>query len=69
MEISGERHGLVNLYKDMESCKGYPDIQVMWEMLQSSSCPPHTNTNIININNTTSKRCSSWSWRFCFKPT
>ncbi|GFP99257.1 hypothetical protein PHJA_002069600 [Phtheirospermum japonicum] len=31
-------NGLVAIYKDMESCSGYKDIQVMWEMIHSSSC-------------------------------
>ncbi|KAK3032851.1 hypothetical protein RJ639_037028, partial [Escallonia herrerae] len=32
-----KRHGLVNLYKDIEACAEYADIQVMWEMIHSSS--------------------------------
>ncbi|KAK1272129.1 hypothetical protein QJS04_geneDACA005999 [Acorus gramineus] len=33
------KHGLMKLYNDIESCRGYADIQVMWEMIHSSSCP------------------------------
>ncbi|KAH7865668.1 hypothetical protein Vadar_009591 [Vaccinium darrowii] len=32
-------HGLVSLYKDMEDCEGYEDIQVMWEIIHSSRGP------------------------------
>lgn len=34
--MTGNRSGLVNLYKDMEACAGYNDIQVMWEMIHSN---------------------------------
>ncbi|XP_077233059.1 ferritin-2, chloroplastic-like [Tasmannia lanceolata] len=56
--LYGEGHGLVKLYKEIESCSGYADIQVMWEMIHSS-CPPNTNNN--------NKRGSSW--KFCFRST
>ncbi|KAI4356052.1 hypothetical protein L6164_000104 [Bauhinia variegata] len=36
-QAKGQRNGLWNLHKDMESCGEYEDIQVMWKMLQSSS--------------------------------
>ncbi|MFS7976795.1 hypothetical protein Hanom_Chr10g00896581 [Helianthus anomalus] len=47
------KNGMVSLYKDMEACGGYEDIQVMWEMIQSSST---------NANNTNKTRY----WRFHF---
>ncbi|KAM3689910.1 hypothetical protein ACJW31_09G081800 [Castanea mollissima] len=55
----GNRQGLVSLYKDMESCGGDADIQVMWEMLHSS-CPA-------NACKTNRSKRSYWS--FCFRPT
>ncbi|WMV45077.1 hypothetical protein MTR67_038462 [Solanum verrucosum] len=47
----GTRSGLVNLYKDMEACAGYNDIQVMWEMIHS------------NVNETKCKK-RPFCWRF-----
>ncbi|GLT89379.1 hypothetical protein SLE2022_073610 [Rubroshorea leprosula] len=52
--------GLLSLYKDMESCRGYGDIQVMWEMIHSS-CPANS------YKTQSSERPSHWS--FCFRPT
>ncbi|KAL3622743.1 hypothetical protein CASFOL_033351 [Castilleja foliolosa] len=37
--------GLVALYKDIEACSGYEDIQVMWEMIHSSSCHLNAHKN------------------------
>ncbi|KAL8504899.1 hypothetical protein ACS0TY_016189 [Phlomoides rotata] len=51
-----KREGLVCLYKDMEACGGYADIQVMWEMIHSSSSPPNVQKN----------RKFKY-WRFCFQ--
>ncbi|CAJ1807840.1 unnamed protein product [Sphenostylis stenocarpa] len=34
---TGRGNGLLSLYKDMESCGEYADIQVMWKMIESSS--------------------------------
>ncbi|TMW87012.1 hypothetical protein EJD97_020557 [Solanum chilense] len=50
----GSRSGLVNLYKDMEACAGYNDIQVMWEMIHS------------NVNETKCKK-RPLCWRFLNK--
>ncbi|GJX13672.1 hypothetical protein Tco_0205430 [Tanacetum coccineum] len=36
-QAKGHKNGLVNLYKDLEACGGYEDIQVMWEMIHHSS--------------------------------
>ncbi|KAE8099128.1 hypothetical protein FH972_017132 [Carpinus fangiana] len=60
LKAKGNRQGLVNLYKDMESCGEYADIRVMWEMVHSS-CP----ANACPVKR--SKRSSYW--RFCFRPT
>ncbi|KAK9073038.1 hypothetical protein SSX86_007360 [Deinandra increscens subsp. villosa] len=48
------KNGMMNLYKDMEACGGYEDIQVMWEMIHSSS-----SSNANNVNKTP-------TWRFYF---
>ncbi|GMP51348.1 hypothetical protein CsSME_00017612 [Camellia sinensis var. sinensis] len=61
-EAQGNGHGLVSLYKDMEACEGYADIQVMWEMIHSSHPP-------IGRKNRNSKRASQWRLLLCFKPT
>ncbi|KAG6640255.1 hypothetical protein CIPAW_10G160100 [Carya illinoinensis] len=58
-KAKGNRQGLVTLYKDMESCGEYADIQVMWEMLHSSS-PANASKN---------NERKSANWRFCFRPT
>ncbi|KAI3447820.1 hypothetical protein Pfo_004485 [Paulownia fortunei] len=50
--------GLVTLYKDIEACAGYADIQVMWEMIHSS-CPPNVRKN------RSSNRIKCW--KFCFQ--
>ncbi|KAF5750787.1 hypothetical protein HS088_TW03G01127 [Tripterygium wilfordii] len=59
----GDRNGLKGLYKDMKSCGEYADIQVMWEIIHSSS-PAYAD-------NTTTKRSRRrmTKWRFCFRPT
>ncbi|KAF6144840.1 hypothetical protein GIB67_038939 [Kingdonia uniflora] len=57
LKPKGRKNGLMNIYKELESCSGYEDIQVMWEILHST-CPPNNNN----------KRSSS-HWRLCFKPT
>ncbi|BAT84035.1 hypothetical protein LR48_Vigan03g083800 [Vigna angularis] len=56
----GNRNGLLNLYKDMESCGEYSDIQVMWKMIESSSPQNTCNKKRINM--------SSY-WVMCFRPT
>ncbi|EXB53548.1 hypothetical protein L484_000332 [Morus notabilis] len=60
-KLKGNGHGLVSLYKDMESCGEYADIRVMWEIIHS--CPQRTPKR--------SERRSHRSsyWRFCFQPT
>ncbi|PON94334.1 hypothetical protein TorRG33x02_098080 [Trema orientale] len=52
-------HGLVSLYKDMESYGEYADIRVMWEIIHS--CPQG------GIPKRERRRKSSY-WRFCFQP-
>ncbi|GMI79848.1 hypothetical protein HRI_001654100 [Hibiscus trionum] len=58
-----KRQGLLGLYKDMECCGEYEDIQVMWNMIHSSrlSSTAHKTR--------TSKRAFYWRFGFCFKPT
>lgn len=56
-KAKGKSDGFVCLYEDMEACAGYEDIQVMWEMIHSSS------THIVQRNRS-SRRFSCW--RFCF---
>ncbi|RXH81909.1 hypothetical protein DVH24_036250 [Malus domestica] len=51
-QIQRNGHGLVSLYKDMESCGEYEDIRVMWEIIHS--CQQ-------NANNTTRRRKRSSS--------
>ncbi|KAL7248621.1 hypothetical protein ACSBR2_003375 [Camellia fascicularis] len=60
--MTGNGHRLVSLYKDMEACKGYADIQVMWEMIHSSRPPS-------GRKNRNSKTASQWRLLLCFKPT
>ncbi|PSS17660.1 Prephenate decarboxylase [Actinidia chinensis var. chinensis] len=55
----GNRNGLVSLYKDMEACAGYKDLQVMWEMIHSSGQPQAHNKI----------RTRPSQWMFCFRPT
>ena len=38
VKMAGNGKGLGSLYKDIESCGEYRDIQVMWDMIHS--CPP-----------------------------
>ncbi|GKV06102.1 hypothetical protein SLEP1_g18031 [Rubroshorea leprosula] len=59
--VKGSRPGLQSLYKDMESCRGYEDIQVMWDMIHSS-CPA-------NVYETPSSNKRPSHWSFCFRPT
>jgi hypothetical protein len=54
--MAGNDHGLMNLYKDMESCGEYTDIQVMWKMVHS--CHP------IAQNTRRKRPCRN----FCFRP-
>ncbi|XP_045799123.1 uncharacterized protein LOC123893230 [Trifolium pratense] len=56
----GHRNGLVSLYKDMESCREYADIQVMWKMIESSSP---------QIACKKKKIIKSSYWMICFRPT
>ncbi|KAJ7961177.1 U-box domain-containing protein [Quillaja saponaria] len=56
----GQRNGLLSLYKDLESCGEYEDIQVMWQIIHSS-CPQYA------YNTKRNKRSSYWS--FCFHST
>lgn len=58
--MTGNRDVLLSLYKDMESCREYEDIQVMWAMIHSS-CPQNSRNTRMN------KR--PFYWRFCFRPT
>ncbi|EOY07097.1 hypothetical protein QQP08_017925 [Theobroma cacao] len=53
------RQVLLTLYKDMESCGEYEDIQVMWKMIHSSFPS--------NGHKTRRSRRPSY-FRFCFKP-
>uniref|UniRef100_A0A0A0KY16 Uncharacterized protein n=1 Tax=Cucumis sativus TaxID=3659 RepID=A0A0A0KY16_CUCSA len=39
----GNGNALLSLYKDIESCGEYRDIQVMWDMIQSHNV--HENTS------------------------
>ncbi|AES79576.1 hypothetical protein MtrunA17_Chr7g0243231 [Medicago truncatula] len=59
LKSQGHRNGLVSLYKDMESCGEYEDIQVMWKMIESSS-PQHACKK---------KRNNRSSWVICSRPT
>ncbi|KAH1242157.1 hypothetical protein GmHk_07G019547 [Glycine max] len=59
--VGGHRNGLLSLYKDMESCGEYADIQVMWKMIESSS-PQYACCHKKRINR------SSY-WVVCFRPT
>lgn len=61
VEYTGHRNGLLSLYKDMESCGEYADIQVMWKMIESSS-PQYACCHKKRINR------SSY-WVVCFRPT
>ncbi|XVE97138.1 hypothetical protein REPUB_Repub02eG0285100 [Reevesia pubescens] len=40
-KANGKMQGLLSLYKDMETCGEYEDIQVMWKMIHSS-CPSNS---------------------------
>lgn len=53
---------LLSLYKDLESCQEYEDIQVMWEMVHSSSPPSKACKVRRNI-----KR--AFRWKICSKRT
>ncbi|KAL5806835.1 hypothetical protein ACOSQ3_029725 [Xanthoceras sorbifolium] len=58
----GNRDVLLSLYKDLESCQEYEDIQVMWEMIHSSCTSPKACKTRRN-----NKR--PFHWKFCFKQT
>ncbi|KAI4353446.1 hypothetical protein L6164_002395 [Bauhinia variegata] len=58
----GHRNGLWDLYKDLESCGEYEDIQVMWKMLQSSS------SSLYAYKTRRSNRSSSSYLLLCFRP-
>ncbi|GAA0144574.1 hypothetical protein LIER_42811 [Lithospermum erythrorhizon] len=58
-KTKARRQSLVTLYRDMEDCAEYEDIQVMWEMI-NSSC--HSEAYCIKGN----KR--AFLERFCFRP-
>ncbi|CAH1445979.1 unnamed protein product [Lactuca virosa] len=60
-KAKGHKNGLVSLYKDMEACGGYEDIQVMWEMVHSSS--HSSNVKTIKRND------KPFYWRFCLDTT
>lgn len=64
MTTAGSRDVLLSIYKDLESCQEYEDIQVMWAMIHSSSAYPPKTCNHTRRN----KRPSSY-WRFCFRQT
>ncbi|KAM7264811.1 hypothetical protein ACFE04_002494 [Oxalis oulophora] len=51
LEHRGDSHGLGNLYKDMETCGEYTDIQVMWEILQTTSFSQDTTRGISRVYN------------------
>ncbi|KAI3677666.1 hypothetical protein L6452_36932 [Arctium lappa] len=57
-KAKGHKNGLLSLYKDMEACGGYEDIQVMWEMIHSSSSAENIKRND-----------KPPYWRFCFATT
>ncbi|GLT66141.1 hypothetical protein SLA2020_385270 [Shorea laevis] len=57
----GTRSGLQSLYKDMESYRGYEDVQVMWEMVHSS--------RPANVYETPSSNKRPSRWSFCFRQT
>lgn len=59
VKMAGNGHGLVSLYKDMESYGEYADIRVMWEIIHS--CPEGTPKR-------KERRKKSSYWRFCFQP-
>lgn len=46
--IAENKAGLMSLYKDMEACEGYADIQVMWKIIHSSSLPIDHNREVRN---------------------
>ncbi|KAJ0088813.1 hypothetical protein Patl1_31421 [Pistacia atlantica] len=54
----GNRAALLSLYKDMESCREYEDIQVMWAMIHSS-CPQNS------CNTRRNKRPRPFCFPFC----
>lgn len=54
------RNGLISLYKDMESCGEYADIQVMWKMIESFSSQHACKKKRSN-------RASYWV--ICFRPS
>ncbi|KAK2647426.1 hypothetical protein Ddye_014915 [Dipteronia dyeriana] len=60
----GSRDVLLSLYKDLESCQEYEDIQVMWELIHSS-CPSKKACK--TRRNSNKKR--PFHWKFCFRQT
>nr|GEY18200.1 hypothetical protein [Tanacetum cinerariifolium] len=64
-QAKGHKNGLVNLYKDLEACGGYEDIQVMWEMIHSSSSSSSSNSNAKSIK----RNDNATHWRLCFTTT
>ncbi|MBA0781874.1 hypothetical protein Gotri_002755 [Gossypium trilobum] len=60
--MTGKRQGLLGLYKDLEGCGEYEDIQVMWKMVHSS-CPSTAHKT------RRTKRPYSWRINFCFRPS
>ncbi|KAL1359974.1 hypothetical protein HN51_005306 [Arachis hypogaea] len=62
-----QRNGLVSLYKDMESCGEYSDIQVMWKMIQSSSS--YSSHQYASCSNKKRRTKRSSYWVLCFRPT
>lgn len=60
--MTGKREGLLGLYKDLEGCGEYEDIQVMWKMVLSS-CPSTAHKT------RRTKRPYSWRISFCIRPS
>ncbi|KAE8649569.1 hypothetical protein Csa_018089 [Cucumis sativus] len=59
----GNGNALLSLYKDIESCGEYRDIQVMWDMIQSHNVHENTSRSLRRLS-------FSSTWRsFCFQPT
>ncbi|KAG8500700.1 hypothetical protein CXB51_004313 [Gossypium anomalum] len=61
-KAEGKRQGLLGLYKDLEGCGEYEDIQVMWKMVHSS-CPSTAHKT------RRTERPYSWRISFCFRPS
>ncbi|KAK3227391.1 hypothetical protein Dsin_007253 [Dipteronia sinensis] len=65
----GSRDVLLSLYKDLESCQEYEDIQVMWELIHSSCPPKKASKTRRNSNNNNNNNKRPFHWKFCFKQT